>query len=58
MNKISDVIFAILMVVLLMLLCVFIGYEYRGKVECEKDSDFLYSLDYGRCTHVGKDNYK
>lgn len=30
----------------------FAGYEYRGKVECEKHKDYRYSYDYGACVKI------
>jgi hypothetical protein len=32
----------------------FIGYEYRGKVECQKNIGYAYEYDYGKCIKVNE----
>lgn len=37
---------------------VFMGYSYGSKEQCEKDRNYLYSFDYGKCVRVGVEKIK
>lgn len=41
-----------------LLMALFISFEMGKKNQCERDANYIYELDYGRCMFVGKDNVK
>lgn len=51
MNKLDDFILVVILILLLFVIA-FVGYEFRGKVECERIKGHVYSLDYGKCVRV------
>lgn len=51
MNKLDDVFFT-LFIIMFIGVAAFMGYEFRGKVECEKNQGYAYSMDYGKCVKV------
>lgn len=51
MNKLDDFLLGVILILLLFVVA-FVGYEFRGKVECEKNKGHLWSYDYGKCIKV------
>ena len=51
MNKLDDFLLVVILILLLFVIA-FVGYEFRGKVECERIKGHLWSYDYGKCVRV------